>query len=171
MQNLSNWERKVIFKVKTFYMETTRTLLYTATAVEVPSAPVIKLRTNRGMLKYILLSFITLGIYGIVVMSHISTEINTIASKHDYRNTTHYCLMVFLLSWLTAGIYPLVWWSNISSRIGYELSYRNLPYKFGAGHFWGWDFFGSLILVGPFIFLHQFFKAMNILCRHYNERG
>ena len=110
-------------------METTRTLLYTATAVEVSSAPVIKLRTNRGMLKYILLSFITLGIYGIVVMSHISTEINTIASKHDYRNTTHYCLMVFLLSWLTAGIYPLVWWSNISSRIGYELSYRNLPYN------------------------------------------
>ncbi|MBR5939111.1 DUF4234 domain-containing protein [Candidatus Saccharibacteria bacterium] len=148
-----------------------RTIISTTVIEEKPSVPVIKLRTNRGLLKYLVFSLLTLGIYGIVVMSRISTEINIIASKHDYRNTTHYCLMVFLLSWLTLGIYPLIWWSNISSRIGYELESRNLPYKFGAGHFWGWDFFGSLIIVGPFIFMHQFFKAMNILCTHYNKCG
>ena len=42
----------------------------------VPTAsPAVQLPTNRSLLKFILLSIITLGIYGLVVM----TEINTIA--------------------------------------------------------------------------------------------
>ena len=57
--------------------------------------PAIKLKTNRAMWKFILFSLITFGIYGLVVMSHVSTEINYIASKHDHRNTLHYCLMFF----------------------------------------------------------------------------
>ena len=45
------------------------------------------LRTNRGLAKFFFLSLITFNIYGIVVMSHISTEINQIASKNDGKNT------------------------------------------------------------------------------------
>lgn len=133
--------------------------------------PSVQLRTHRAMWKFILLSLITLGIYGIVVMSHVSSEINYIASKHDHRNTIHYCLMLFVLSWVTLGIYPWVWWSQLSSRIGNELIARDLPYSFGAGCFWGWYFFGTLILVGPFIYYHKLFKAMNCLCTDYNARG
>ena len=44
----------------------------------VPTAsPAVQLPTNRSLLKFILLSIITLGIYGLVVMTKISTEINT----------------------------------------------------------------------------------------------
>jgi hypothetical protein len=123
------------------------------------------------MWKFILLSFITLGIYGIVVMSHVSTEINRIATKYDHRRTPHYCLVVFLFSWLTIGIYPLIWNTNLCSRMGDELYRRNLNYNFGPGHFWGWEVWGSLILVGPFIYFHKFFKAMNMLCNDYNING
>ena len=46
---------------------------------------------------------ITFGIYGIVVMSGVSTDINTIASRYDGKKTMHYCLVVcnsaFLLPW------------------------------------------------------------------------
>lgn len=45
--------------------------------------PARQLKTNRSLLKYILLSIITFGIYGIVVMSNISSDINTIASRYD----------------------------------------------------------------------------------------
>ena len=143
----------------------------TPPAPPAPSAPVVKLRTHRSLWKYILLSAITFGIYGIVVMSHISSEINYIASKYDHRRTLHYCLVFFLLSWLTLGIYQWIWYSCLCSRMGNELVRRNIPYSFGAGHFWGWFFLGSLILIGPFIFYHQFFKAMNKLCEDYNVRG
>lgn len=66
------------------------------------------LQTNRSLTKYILLGLITLGIYDIVVMTKISNDINTIASKHDGRHTMNFCLVFFIFSWLTFGIVPLV---------------------------------------------------------------
>lgn len=103
--------------------------------MEENNTPVVKLRTNRGLLKFILLSLITFGIYAIVVLSHISTEINTIATKHDQKNTMHYCLVFFLLGPITLQIFTLIWWSKLSSRMGQELTTRNIDYKFGAGQY------------------------------------
>lgn len=135
------------------------------------TAPVGQLKTNRGLIKMLLLSTITLGIYGIVVMSAISTDINTIASRYDGKKTTHYCLMAFLFSWLTLGIAPIVWSHKISARMGRELKRRGIHYSFGAGSFWGWNVLGALILVGPFVYTHKMLKAMNKLCEHYNVYG
>lgn len=135
------------------------------------AAPAKRLRTNRGLLEFVLLSCITLGIYGIVVMSRISREINLIASRYDGRKTMHYCLVLFVFSWLTWGIVPLVWSHRISDRIGTELARRGISYPFGADSFWGWGFFGSLILIGPFIYQYKLLHAMNLLCADYNARG
>ena len=137
----------------------------------VPVAPVGKLKTNRGLLKFILLSLITFGIYGLVVMSTISTDINTVASRYDGKKTMHYCLVVFIFSWLTLGIVPLVWMHRISARIGAEANRRNLGCNFGAGTFWGWYILGSFIYVGPFIYYYRLFKTMNRICADYNVRG
>jgi len=135
------------------------------------SAPVGQLTTKRGLVKFILLSIITFGIYSIIVMSGISSDINTIASRYDGKKTMHYCLVFFLFSWLTFGIVPLVWSHRLSNRIGAELTRRKISYHISAGTFWGWGFFGSLILVGPFIYCHKLFKAMNQLSAHYNVNG
>ena len=134
-------------------------------------APVNKLKTNRGLIKLILLSMITFGIYGLVVMSAVSTDINTIASRYDGKKTTHYLLMTFLFSWLTLGIAPIVWNHKISARIGAELKRRGLNYRYGAGSFWGWCVLGSLIGVGPLVYMHKMLKSMNKLSAHYNVYG
>lgn len=128
------------------------------------------LSTNRGILKFFLLSLITFGIYAIVVMSNISTEINTIASPRDKKHTMHYCLVYFIFSWLTLGIVPLVWMHRICNRIGDELAARNLPNGISVGTFWGWGFLGLFILIGPFIFYYKFFRAMNTLNADYNSK-
>lgn len=133
--------------------------------------PAIQLRTNRSLLKYILLSLITFGIYGLVVMSHISEEINSVAERHDGKHTMHFCLIIFVFSWLTLGIVPLVWQTRLSNRIGNELSYRGINYRFSGGTFWGWGILGMLILVGPFIYTHKLLKAMNLINADYNRRG
>lgn len=135
------------------------------------NAPSIKLKTNRGLLKFILLSIITFGIYSIVVMSSISTDINLIAGRADGKKTMHYCLVFFLFSWLTFGIVPLVWYHKLSARIGNELKRRGIDYSFGAGSFWGWYILGAFIVVGPFIYTHKLLKSMNILCADFNVRG
>ena len=131
----------------------------------------MKLKTNRGLLKYILLSCITCGIYGLVVMSTISTDINLIASKNDGKKTMHFCLLAFIFSWLTLGIAPIVWYHRISDRIGDELKRRGIAYSFGAGSFWGWSVLGALIGIGPLVYMHKLFKAMNLLCKDYNVNG
>ncbi len=134
-------------------------------------APVGQLKTNRSLVKVILLGLITFGIYPLVVYSEISTSINTIASRYDGKKTMHYALVFFIFSWLTLGIVPLVWSHNISSRIGNELRRRGITYDFSAATFWLWSVLGSLIVVGPFVYIHKLCKAMNLLCEHYNING
>ena len=133
--------------------------------------PVRKLRTNRSLLKFILLSVITFGIYGLVVMSHVSENINTIASKYDGKHTMHYLIVVLLLSGITLGIVPLVWNHRICGRIGDELDRRNIGYRFNSGAFWLWGILGSLIIIGPFVYMHKLLKSMNRLAENYNIYG
>lgn len=143
----------------------------TETKPYVSSAPVGQLKTNRGLFKFIFLSIITFGIYGLVVMSAVSTDINVIAGRYDGKKTMHYCLLAFVFSWLTLGIAPIVWSHKISNRIGNELARRGINYTFNAGTFWLWNVLGSLILVGPFIYIHKMLKSMNLLAENYNVNG
>lgn len=135
------------------------------------TAPVLQLKTNRGLVKTILLTIITFGIYPLVLMSCISSDINTIASRYDGKKTMHFCLLFFVFTWLTFGIAPLVWYHRISARIGNELNRRGIGYSFGAGSFWGWCLLGLLIVVGPFVYIHKLCKAMNLLSENYNVNG
>ena len=142
-----------------------------APALSTASEPVGQLKTNRGLLKLILLSGITLGFYGFAVMYTISSDINIIAFRYDGRKTMNYCLLFFLIGPLTLGIGHVAWLHRVSSRIGRELRRRRIPYGFGATDYWLWNVLGAFILVGPFIYLHKLFKAMNKLCEHYNMNG
>lgn len=135
------------------------------------TAPVAQLKTKRGLIKLILLSLVTFGIYPLVLWSSVSNDINTIATRYDGKKTTHYLLMTFVFSWLTFGIAPFVWNHKICARIGNELKRRGIGYSFGAGTFWGWNILGALIGVGPLVYTHKLLKAMNKLSEHYNVNG
>ncbi len=131
----------------------------------------MQLKTNRGMIKFILLSLITFGIYALVFYSKVSTDINLIASRYDGKKTMHFCLLAFIITPITFGIGAIVWYHRISARIGNELARRGIGYSFGAGSFWGWEVLGTLIFVGPFIYLHKLCKAMNLLSADFNING
>lgn len=83
----------------------------------------------------------------------------------------HFCLLTFIFSWLTCGIAVFVCYHKISARIGKELTRRGISYNFGADTYWLWSVLGSLIVVGPFIYLHKLFTAMNLLASDYNAKG
>ena len=135
-----------------------------------PAAPRIQLPVERGLGKMIFLGLLTLCIYPVVIMSRIVTELNIAASRYDGKRTVSYfgaCMLVPL----TLGIYAWVWTHNFCSRIGEELQRRRIDYTFGAKTFWLWGVLGSLIIVGPFIFVHKLMKAMNMLNTNYNVYG
>jgi len=143
-----------------------------ANGTQISSNPTPVLRRNRGLTKFFFLGWLTLGIYDIVVLSHISKEINLIATKDDGKNTMHYCLIAFIFSWLTMGIVPLIWQHNITERMENQLSIRQISYKFTTGTFWGWGIFGALLLgIGPLIYIHKMMKAMNLINNDFNQKG
>lgn len=137
----------------------------------VNTTPVGQLKTNKGLLKTILLSMITFGIYPLVVMSAVSNDINIVASRYDGKKTMHYCLLFFLIAPITCGIGAIVWSHKISNRIGAELRRRGIAYSFSATDYWLWNVLGSLIIVGPFVYMHKMFKAVNLMNAHYNVNG
>lgn len=133
--------------------------------------PVRQLNTHRGLIKLILLTIITFGIYPLVFFSGISEDINLIASRFDGRKTMHYCLMAFIIGPLTLGIGFIVWFHNLSSRMGNELARRGIAYSFGASDYWLWNVLGILIIIGPFVYLHKLARASVLLAEDYNIRG
>lgn len=133
-------------------------------------APALQFSTDRGLLKYILLSLITFGIYGMVTYSRIPDELNIVASRYDGRKTMPFFTMFFIMPY-TLGILALVWQHNMANRIGCELRRRGYDYKFGASDFWLWNVLGSLILIGPFVYCYKLFKSMNMINASYNIYG
>jgi hypothetical protein len=104
-------------------------------------------------------------------MSAVSNDINVVASRYDGKKTMHYCLLIFVVAPLTFGIAGIVWFHNISSRIGAELKRRDVGYSFGAADYWLWNVLGSLIIIGPLVYMHKLFKAVNKMNAHYNVNG
>ncbi len=137
----------------------------------ISTAPVGKLKTNKGLLKTILLSLITFGIYPLVVMSAVSTDINIVASRYDGKKTMHFCLLLFIVAPLTLGIAGIVWYHRISNRIGKELARRGIAYTFSAADFWIFNVLLSFTVIGPLVYIHKLFKATNLLNENYNTIG
>jgi len=134
-------------------------------------APLRRLNTKRGLVKFILLSIITLGIYSIVFWTGIGSDLNTLAGRWDGKKTMHYCLLFFLLGPITCGIGYLVWYHKVSGRMGSELKRRNIPYSFGAVDFWIFEILLSFTVVCPLIYIHKAAKASKLLAESYNAVG
>ena len=127
-----------------------------------------KLKTNRSMWKFMLLSILTLGIYSIIFFIPFSGDLDKVDPKRDGTKTMS-IIFAYILSLFTFSIVLSIWHYQIADRINEALERRNIPYEFGTGTFWAWYFFGSFILIGPFVYMHKLCKAMNLLCAHYNE--
>ena len=137
----------------------------------VPSnRPVIQFATNRALWKMIVFGLLTAGIYDLVIWCKMITELNIAASRYDGQRTMSYFGMCYLAP-LTLGIYALVWIHKLSNRMGNEARRRGMNTKLSASTFWLWNVLGSLILVGPFIYVHKMLKALNHINSDFNVNG
>ena len=128
-----------------------------------------KLQTNRSMWKLMILNILTLGIYSIFFFVPLSFDLDKVDPKREREKTMNF-LLAYILSLFTFSIVITIWHYHIATRIEEALSRRNIDYDFNTSDFWKWYFFGSLILIGPFIYFNKLCKAMNLLCKSYNER-
>lgn len=133
--------------------------------------PLKAMNNERALWKFIVFGLITCGIYTIVFWSGIGEDLNIAATRRDGKKTMHYCLVFFLLGPITCGIFTLVWFHQMSERLGSEARARGFATDFGASTFWLWFVLGSLIIVGPFIYVHKLCTAMNAIANSYNANG
>lgn len=79
------------------------------------------IKTDRSLLKYIILNIITCGICRLWFIHRISEDINIICDG-DGKNTSG-LLKLILLSIITCGIYILIWYYKLGNRL-VENAYR-----------------------------------------------
>lgn len=133
--------------------------------------PHANLDTNRSLTKFILIGIVTLYIYQMFVLARLGEDLNMIASLYDNKRTMNYWLVALLVGPITLSIMDFVWFHSVSDRLGNEQARRGLPRTISATDFWLWGVLGSVIIVGPFIYMHKLLHSMNALAADYNMRG
>ena len=132
------------------------------------SGPVRRIPDNRGVIKLILLSILTCGIYGFYTVYSMARDLNEMCRDDD--ENTGGLFAYILLCFLTCGIYDIYWEYKMGNRIA-----RNAP-RFGltvvetGGTIVLWRLVGILFCgIGTFYGTHLLMKNMNLLARAYNN--
>ena len=126
------------------------------------------LRTDRSLLMYILLSFITCGIYGYYFIYTIARDIN-IACQGDGENTGGLAAFI-ILSFITCGFYALWWEYKLANRIQANGPRYGLVIQENGTTVLMWYIFGSLLCcIGTFIAQNILIKNVNTICAAYNR--
>lgn len=118
---------------------------------------------KRSGVLFVILNIITLRIYGLIYLCFVAKDVN---SFHR-RKMAPYPL-VWILDFLFLGIPSIIWLSTLSRRVEEEALSLGITHpSTGFAKFFNWNFFGSLIIVGPFIGHCLTFRTLNaVLIRH-----
>lgn len=134
----------------------------------VPTSGPAKLKTDRNIIVYILLSIITCGIYGLFFLHSWIQDVNT-ACKGDGDDTPG-LLMFYLLTIVTCGIYSYVWYYKLANRLSNNATRYGLRFTDTGGSILLWMILGSFLCgIGPLVALHKLFSNTNAICQAYNN--
>ncbi len=128
-----------------------------------------RIKDDRSIITYLLLSLITFGIYAIWFLHRMTKDINELCREDG--NRTPGVLALVLFSLLTCGLYGLFWWYRVGDILAVAVRKRNLNSSVsGSGvlicFVLGYFVFGIASWVG----MHRVFEATNELAVEYNSR-
>lgn len=127
------------------------------------------LSTNRSLISYILLSFITCGIYGFYFIYKLAQDVN-IACADDGSRTPGLATYI-ILSFITCGFYSFYWEYKIGNRIAQNAPRYGLVVSENGTSILMWRIFGMLLCgIGSFVGLHILIKNANTICAAYNQK-
>lgn len=133
-----------------------------------PNVGPAKLKTDRNLIVYILLTVITCGIYGLFFLHSWIHDVNT-ACQGDGDDTPG-LLMFYLLTIVTCGIYSYVWYYKLANRLANNASRYGLRFSDSGGSILLWMILGSFLCgIGPLVAMHKLFTNTNAICAAYNR--
>ena len=128
-----------------------------------------KLKTNRSMILYFLLTAITCGIWSFVFVHKQAKDLNVVCAE-DGKKTGGF-VKYLILTPLTLGIYGIIWWCASASRVKAYGARHNVNGVTGAASLILWTTIGSMLFgLGPFIAIHKYMKSTNRICKDFMAR-
>lgn len=127
-----------------------------------------RIKTDRSLIMYILLTIVTCGIYGYWFIYSIAQDVNEMC-KNDGEKTGG-LLAFILLSFITCGIYAWVWYYKLGNRLAKNAPVYGMNFTENGTTVLMWQIFGALLCgIGPFIAMHILIKNTNALAVAYNN--
>ena len=114
------------------------------------------------------IDFFTAGLFFLLYMplGGLQDELDAILGRRTQRYWVAY-----LLGIPTLFIYPLVWMARIAGELKEIAVGMGIPGPHTSWwHMFGWNTFG-LLLFGPAVATHRFFKTLNAIEAEYNRRN
>lgn len=127
-----------------------------------------RIQTDRALLKYILLTIVTCGIYSYYFIYKLAEDVNEMC-KEDGQKTGG--LVAFIvLSYVTCGIYALYWYYQIANRLQANAPKYGLSFQESGTTILLWYVIGAVVCgIGPFVAMHFIIKNTNAMAAAYNQ--
>lgn len=124
---------------------------------------------DRSFVKILLLSFVTLGIYGIYALNKISQDVAVMCAGDNDEMPSY--LKAFLLSLITFGIYGIWWTYRFGNRLQNNAARYGLSFSENGTTLLLWQLLGSLLCgIGPLVAFYLIVKNVNALSAAYNAQ-
>ncbi len=128
----------------------------------------MKIKEDRSLIMYILLSIVTCGIYSYYFLYSIAQDANVVCAD-DGKKTSGLAAFI-LLSIVTCGIYAWIWYYSLGNRLSENAPRYGLNFSENGTTVLMWMIFGSFLCgIGPFIAMNILINNMNALAHAYNE--
>ena len=134
-----------------------------------PPRGMTPLKSNRGLLMYILLCAVTCGIYGLFFIYKLAEDINT-ACAGDGSPAIGGLGEYIGYSLLTCGVYSACWTFNLNNRMKTNARRYGVSIEDDGTSILLWSTVGAMLCgIGPLIAMHKMCKNANAICEAYNR--
>lgn len=129
-----------------------------------------KVKDDRDLLVFILLSIITCGIYGYFFVYQLARDMNIVCAG-DGEKTPGLAEFI-ILSIITCGIYSWYWYFKLGNRIAANGPRYGITFQENGTSILVWLLIGNLFCgIGTYIAMYFLIKNSNAMFREYNRQN
>ena len=127
------------------------------------------IKTDRGVIGWLLLSIVTCGIYSYYFLYCLARDINVMCQ--DDGDSTPGLAAFILLSFVTCGFYALYWYYKVGNRLQANAPRYGLMFQENGTTVLMWQIVGALLCgLGPIFAMNIIIKNTNAMATAYNVR-
>lgn len=138
-------------------------------SLRLPPMGYAPIKTDRGVIGWLLLSIVTCGIYPYYFLYCLARDINVMCQ--DDGDSTPGLAAFILLSFVTCGFYGLYWYYKIGNRLQANAPRYGLMFQENGTTVLMWQIVGALLCgLGPIFAMNIIIKNTNAMATAYNAR-